>query len=167
MYVYALGDPRTQQVHYIGQAKNVYRRFAQHLNEPHRNKGKDTWMDDIKAAGIVPTLAILESNIDPSVIDERERYWIKRHLAQGAPLTNIAHGPRAGQEFETDYVTAHDAAQILSLKHDRPIRVDYISKMAKSKKHAIRVARFRDRIMYHRADIEACNLGSSKARVAR
>lgn len=64
-----------------------------------------------------------------------------------------------------DYCTAHDAAQILSAKRGLPVRADYISKMAKSKKHSIRVARFRDRIMYHRADIEACNLSSS--RVAR
>lgn len=58
-----------------------------------------------------------------------------------------------------DYVTAHDAAQILSQKHARPIRPDYISKMAAGRKHRIRTARFRDRIMYHREDIAACSVG--------
>ncbi len=58
-----------------------------------------------------------------------------------------------------DYCTAHDAAQLLSLKHGRPIRPDYISKMARSEKHTIRVARFRDRQMYHREDITACTIG--------
>lgn len=62
-----------------------------------------------------------------------------------------------------DYISAHDAAQILSLKHGRPIRSDYISKMSQSKKHSIRTARFRDRIMYHRLDIEACALGRKRS----
>lgn len=63
------------------------------------------------------------------------------------------------KEDINDYCTAHEAAQILSLKHGRPIRPDYISKMAKSTRHVIRTARFRDRQMYHRADIEACTIG--------
>lgn len=58
----------------------------------------------------------------------------------------------------SDYITAHDAAQILSLKRGSPVRPDYISKMARSKKHRIRVWRFRDRWMYHRDDVAACSI---------
>jgi hypothetical protein len=65
-----------------------------------------------------------------------------------------------------DYVTAHEAAQILSLKHGRTIRPNYISKMAKSRKHSIRVARFRDRLMYHREDVQACELTFKCVRIA-
>lgn len=64
------------------------------------------------------------------------------------------------KEDITDYCTAHEAAQILSIKHGRPVRADYISKMAKSRRHSIRTARFRDRQMYHRGDIASCNLGT-------
>lgn len=35
--VYALGDPRTGKIRYIGIAQDVYRRYAQHLNHPHHN----------------------------------------------------------------------------------------------------------------------------------
>lgn len=52
-----------------------------------------------------------------------------------------------------DYLTAHDAAQVLSISHGRPIRPDYINRLARSKKRSIRTARFRDRIMYHKEDI--------------
>ncbi len=62
-----------------------------------------------------------------------------------------------------EYCTAHEAAQILTLKHGRPIRPDYISKMAKSRRHTIRTARFRDRLMYHREDIAACQIGTKRA----
>ena len=66
------------------------------------------------------------------------------------------------KEDVNDYVTAHDAAQMLTLKMGRPIRPDYISKMAASRKHTIRIARFRDRQMYHREDIAACTVGQKR-----
>lgn len=88
--VYALGDPRTDQIRYIGSAKDVYKRYAQHLNNPHVNDIKNTWIDDLKKANISPTLTILESDISETAIFEREKYWIQYYFAQGAPLTNIA-----------------------------------------------------------------------------
>lgn len=64
-----------------------------------------------------------------------------------------------------DYVTAHDAAQILSLKHGRPIKPDYPCKMLKMKKYRIRVVRRHDMWLYHRADIQACHIGTRRAAV--
>lgn len=86
--VYALGDPRTKEIYYIGIAQDVYRRYAQHISQPHRNEQKNAWMEDLKEAGIVPTLLILET--DPDNIYDRERYWIQHYLNLGMPLTNIA-----------------------------------------------------------------------------
>jgi hypothetical protein len=70
------------------------------------------------------------------------------------------------EENINDYCTAHEAAEILAQKHGRPVRADYISKMAKSQKHRIRTRWFRDRQMYHREDIKACTLGSQRVAVA-
>jgi hypothetical protein len=67
------------------------------------------------------------------------------------------------KEDINDYVTAHDAAQILSLKMGRRVRPDYISKMAKSKKRSIRRVLMGDRWMYHRDDIEAATITQKKA----
>lgn len=54
----------------------------------------------------------------------------------------------------TDFVTAQDAAQILTLKHGRPILPDYI--------HKIRQVRFvklnRTTKLYHKDDILACHI---------
>jgi hypothetical protein len=55
-----------------------------------------------------------------------------------------------------DYVSAHDAAQILSLKHARPIQPKYIRTLAKSKRQPIRYQRLSNRLLYLRADIEQC-----------
>lgn len=87
--VYALGDPRTGEIRYIGIAKDVYRRYAQHLNNPHANGEKNTWMDDIKGAGLLPTLLILEADVEEVILYERERYWIAHYLKLDAPLTNM------------------------------------------------------------------------------
>lgn len=92
--VYALGDPRTNEIRYIGIARDVYKRYAQHLNRPHPNEAKNAWMDEIKQAGVVPTLAILETDIDATGIYEREKHWIQHYLELGAPLTNIVHVPQ-------------------------------------------------------------------------
>ena len=61
-----------------------------------------------------------------------------------------------------EYCTAHDAAEILSEKHQRRVRPDYVSKIAKSTRHHIRTAWFGNRLMYHRADIAACIIGEKK-----
>ncbi|GAC1468915.1 MAG: hypothetical protein PVS3B3_24870 [Ktedonobacteraceae bacterium] len=87
--VYALGDPRTNEIRYIGIAKDVFKRYAAHLNRPHTNDVKNAWMEDVKMAGIVPTLTVLETNLDEAAIYKREAYWIQHYLKLGAPLTNI------------------------------------------------------------------------------
>lgn len=53
-----------------------------------------------------------------------------------------------------DYITAHDAAQILSVKHGRPISPKYIRLLAKSKKQPVRTQAKGDRLLYNRGDIE-------------
>lgn len=62
-----------------------------------------------------------------------------------------------------DYCSAKDAASILSQKHGRPIRPDYISKMARSKRHAIRSVLVGDRILYHKTDIAGCSITQKSA----
>lgn len=62
----------------------------------------------------------------------------------------------------SSYCIAREAAKILSDKYGRPVRPDYISKMAKSKKHRIRTIRKHEHLlMYHRGDIAACVIGGS------
>jgi len=158
MDVYSLSDPRTKQVRYVGMAKNAYRRYAQHLLEPHSNEEKDVWMEELKEAGTAPVLAILESNIDESAVREREKHWIAYHLSQGFPLTNIYHAKRehiasANDRFD-DYIPALDAAQLLSLKFGRSIDSKYVMRLARSRKKPIRMYPVGNRYLYNREDLE-------------
>jgi excisionase family DNA binding protein len=115
--VYALGDPRTSQIRYIGIAQDVYKRYAQHLNHPHSNEMKNAWMNEIKQSGIVPTLTILETDVDESIIYGRERHWIQHYLELGAPLTNIVHAqqPMVKKDKEVALTRLRDG-KLLSAK---------------------------------------------------
>jgi hypothetical protein len=62
----------------------------------------------------------------------------------------------------SEYITAHEAAQILSLKHGRAIRTDYISKMVHMRKHQLRSRKVHDIFLYHKGDIQECDIASSK-----
>lgn len=54
----------------------------------------------------------------------------------------------------SDYITAHDAAQLLSLKHGRPISAKYIRLLAKRKKQPVQTQQKGDRLLYSREDLE-------------
>jgi len=54
----------------------------------------------------------------------------------------------------TDYITAQDAAALLSTKLGRPIRPGYIHKLKNVRFQRIN----RTSKLYHRADIESCTI---------
>ena len=55
----------------------------------------------------------------------------------------------------SDYISASDAAQLLSEKHGRPISAKYMRLLSKSKKQPIRTEWLNNRLMYNKEDIEA------------
>lgn len=86
--VYALEDPRTNEIHYVGMAQDVHKRYDQHVNHPQNNKKKNAWIEELKEAGMVPTLIILEET-DAEHVHDRELYWIQHYLDLGMPLVNV------------------------------------------------------------------------------
>lgn len=53
-----------------------------------------------------------------------------------------------------DWLSAHDSAQVLSLKHDRPIDPKYIRSLSKRKKNPVRTQPSSNRLLYNREDLE-------------
>jgi hypothetical protein len=54
----------------------------------------------------------------------------------------------------SDYITASDAAHLLSLKHKRPISAKYVRLLAKRKKNPVQTQQKGDRLLYSREDLE-------------
>lgn len=90
-YIYGLRDPRDGLIHYIGKANTPKSRLEHHMRCEGANKRKNAWLTDLKAAGLLPTMDILEC-IMLSEWQEAERRWIANGRAQGWPLTNISAG---------------------------------------------------------------------------
>jgi hypothetical protein len=85
--IYALIDPNTQEVRYVGQtAHNPWNRYSHHvLNPVGSTKG---WILGLRATRQVPDLKILEEDLPLELSYIRERYWIDYWRNQGVALLN-------------------------------------------------------------------------------
>jgi hypothetical protein len=54
-----------------------------------------------------------------------------------------------------DWISAHDAAQLLSLNMGRPIASRYVIKLSRRKKNPVRTQIMSNRLLYNRDDILA------------
>jgi predicted GIY-YIG superfamily endonuclease len=93
VYVYALAEPDTNEVRYIGLTSEPGRRLQEHMSALRSHSVKVEWLKSLKVAGRMPQLVILEtvecehwSDAEP-----REQAWIHHYCAQGADLTNAQH----------------------------------------------------------------------------
>lgn len=93
--IYALRDPRTWEVRYIGKtAYSVGERLCKHINlalRGHRDH-KYNWLRQLLAAGLEPVLGILEELPPEGDWEEAEAWWIAEGRKRGWPLTNQTDG---------------------------------------------------------------------------
>jgi hypothetical protein len=88
-FIYALKDPRNDEVRYVGVSKYSVTRYKQHIcNTNKNNVAKSDWINELKAIGLLPTFIILEDNVEWDERFKHESYWIKYYLECGSPLTN-------------------------------------------------------------------------------
>lgn len=88
-FIYALVDPRTDAVRYIGKAANLRVRLSAHLRDRASTR-KARWLRTLIREGLRPTLITLEQGAG----DWRpaEQRWIAKFKADGANLTNATLG---------------------------------------------------------------------------
>jgi hypothetical protein len=90
--IYALIDPRSHQLRYIGKALDTEQRDRNHVKQVrHSHSPKDEWLRELRAAGLRHDMIVIEE-CAPSESAAREKYWIARALLRGAPLLNMKHG---------------------------------------------------------------------------
>ena len=88
--IYALTDPRTEQVRYIGKAGNAEARLKQHLKE-RRGYPKDCWIKSLIGDGCSPGVFVIEEVLEGDWV-EAEIFWIAYFKSIGANLLNLAEG---------------------------------------------------------------------------
>jgi len=91
-YIYALSDPRTNAIRYVGKSNDPDRRLQDHIVQAPRNKYRTArWVNSLIQQGLVPGIEILEEVVD-SEWQVSERKWILLCRAQGCDLTNHTDG---------------------------------------------------------------------------
>jgi hypothetical protein len=88
--IYALLDPRTTTVRYVGVARHPRRRLWRHIDDARKGGAThcNRWVAGLLHHGVEPQMIILESDVPR----EREVFWISHYRAQGADLTNLTDG---------------------------------------------------------------------------
>jgi hypothetical protein len=85
--VYALADPRTGKIYYVGQTINLRRRLATYQVRIHGSQAFREWYDQMQGIG-GPEVMILEED-PPDGLLKAEARWITRCLKAKEPLLNL------------------------------------------------------------------------------
>jgi hypothetical protein len=89
-YIYALMDPRTQEIRYVGMTANLPKRLAQHLQKVQENPYKTNWINQLRREGLKPVMTILDQGTGDWQATEQR--WITELRTKGCPLTNLTDG---------------------------------------------------------------------------
>lgn len=132
-YIYALIDPRTDQIRYIGKCDTPNERLRAHRCDK-ANTHKARWIRLLRAAGLRPRMEIIEVVAQDNWAD-REKFWIAYYRAQGLRLTNITDG---GDGAPGRRLTDASKEHLRSLRKGKALSAEHRAKLADAWK-------FRDR----------------------
>lgn len=91
VYIYALIEPDTRLIRYIGKSIRPLARLRAHINDKsicHRTN----WIKSLKERGLEPALLIIEEIIGEWPWQEAEMFWIAYAKKHGWPLVNSTDG---------------------------------------------------------------------------
>lgn len=89
--IYALTDPRTKAIRYIGKSIRVKGRYLDHLNDKSKTH-KTNWITSLRRIGLKPGLLILQELDDNADWQSVERDWIKIAKDNKWDLVNSTDG---------------------------------------------------------------------------
>jgi predicted GIY-YIG superfamily endonuclease len=93
-YIYGLYDPRTNELKYIGQAKNIQNRLKRHKKDARKYKDKyqkDAWILELRELKLQPIIREIEQTTKIKA-NERETYWIKYFKESNYKIFNVTDG---------------------------------------------------------------------------
>lgn len=126
--VYALIDPRTNAVRYVGWAFNPKKRLGDHCAKAAKETNhKAAWLRLLRSLALAPVLTILETGAGDWAAAERK--WIAHHRAAGADLTNATDG---GEGVVGLVFSPASRAKMSAAKQGRRLAPEHVRKVAES-----------------------------------
>jgi len=106
-FVYALTEPDTGTVAYIGMTNDTKRRLQQHLSCNGTNVAKNTWIQELLERGAKPSLNVLETVNTRAMAQKREKYWMRYYTEKQVCLHNIRiNGNSSSVQNNNDEIAA-------------------------------------------------------------
>jgi len=102
--IYALVDPITNRVMYVGKSYDVKKRYDQHITGSTSNQKLRSYIYDLSRAGLRPRQILLEETSD---LSEREEHWIKTYREKGEAVLNIMLVPREANDADEELSLAY------------------------------------------------------------
>lgn len=92
--IYALCEPTTNRVMYVGLSHDIERRYRQHVSTRtiQGNRKLYLWIDSLRRARGEPILSVLEYVEGYMALEEAEERWITHYRQRGEAEFNIAPG---------------------------------------------------------------------------
>lgn len=92
VFIYALSDPRSNQIRYIGKANNPEDRYINHFNSARdKNTHKRNWINSVRKDGFRPELLIIDE-VPKSDWQYWEKFYISLFKTWGFNLVNYTNG---------------------------------------------------------------------------
>lgn len=161
VYIYALIDPRTNEVRYIGKTTDPKGRLYEHTKKSDLATHKAHWINQLRAEGLRPRMEILEETT-AAKWEKRERHWIAYGKAQGWRLTNIRAGGNPTKEETRAIDVCGTVGEAVALYVEAELRSVY-DLLPPDAKLAIGQAAARAVLPYFDQFCRACFEGSTKA----
>lgn len=130
--IYALADPDTLQIRYVGQTKGpLIQRLRKHISKAKREARTHAqrWLNSLMDR---PAMVLLDE-VPLDEIDQTERVWIAAFRKDGFDLTNIADGGAGGGPFRGRKATPEHRAKISAAHTGRPKSEEHRKHLSESR----------------------------------
>lgn len=104
IYIYALCEPDTYTIRYVGKSDNVKQRYSSHIHRTEKPKShKEKWINKLLRQNLLPRMIILEE-VNRENWADAERWWINYLRENGCNLTNSRGGGDGFFEYSPDAI---------------------------------------------------------------
>lgn len=105
-HTYALKDPRTGAVRYVGTTVNFQQRINRHFGRTHHGR-RTAWLAELRQHGLRPDVVVLETGTGLQEQAASERRWVEHYKPTGL-LLNVSPGGQGLIPLDRTPVTEDD-----------------------------------------------------------